>query len=96
MKCILILYFRNNSGSQPSSTAELPSPRFLLKKESPRKFNPNFMVETCESLKSELRLIKNELRPTQVAKFERYSEQIESMSLAVVTFAHQMAVTMVS
>jgi len=54
------------------------------------------MVETCESLKSELRLIKNELRPTQVAKFERYSEQIESMSLAVVTFAHQMAVTMVS
>lgn len=70
---------------------DLPSPRL---KDSGRKFNPNFMVETVESLKSELQIMRNRIRPTHTFKMNEYIEQVESMALAVVTFAHMMAVTL--
>lgn len=60
-----------------------------------RKFNPNFMVETVESLKSELQILRNKIKPTHIAKLNLYINQVESMALAVITFAHMMAVTLV-
>lgn len=73
------------------SPIDLPSPR---PKDTGRKFNPNFMVETVESLKSELQIMKNKARPTHMMKMKDYIEQVESLALAVVTFAHMMAVTL--
>lgn len=52
------------------------------------------MVETVESLKSELQILRNNVKPTHTHKLSMYIEQVESMALAVVTFAHMMAVTL--
>lgn len=59
-----------------------------------RKFNPNFMVETVESLKSELQILRGKIKPTHIDKLNVYITQVESMALAVITFAHMMAVTL--
>lgn len=51
------------------------------------------MVEAIESLKSELQLLKPSVKPTREVKFTNYTEQVESLALAIITFAHMVAVT---
>lgn len=52
------------------------------------------MVETVESLKSELQILRHAVKPTHLHKLGLYIDQVESMALAVVTFAHLMSVTL--
>ena len=71
------------------------TPRDNRHSSSGRKFNPNFMVETVESLKSELQILRNHTKSTHMAKMNMYITEVESMASAVITFAHMMAVTLV-
>lgn len=105
---IRISCYRNNHKSPNNGPSDLPTPRQGAatpgresrsnnnnSNNNGRKFNPNFMVETVESLKSELQILRGSVKPTHIHKLNTYIEQVDSMALAVVTFAHLMAVTLV-
>ncbi|KAF6016601.1 hypothetical protein EB796_025091 [Bugula neritina] len=92
----------NQSKANCPSPMDLPIPRHGASTpretkttfNNSRKFNPNFMVETVESLKSELQILRNKVKQTHLSKLNQYIVQVESVALAIITFAHVMAVTL--